>query len=114
MLHLNASVRLMQNKKTTQNKNVPLRRVYKGAVVSGVLNGIAIKLNFDVTLLRILFLLLTLFSGGIVIVLYILMYLIIPSEKSKLESNVSGSRMLKLALAILLGIFVIVFLLDTL
>ncbi len=104
----------MKSTKKINSVNLPLRRNYDGAIAGGVLNGLALKLGMNVSLLRLIFILSVLFSGGLFIALYVLMYLIIPSEKSKLESNVSGSRMLKLALGIVISIFVIVFLLDAL
>ncbi|MFB9324900.1 PspC domain-containing protein [Paenibacillus aurantiacus] len=46
----------------------------------GLCGGIAEALNVDATLLRILLIVLTVFSGGAVIIVYILAGLVVPSE----------------------------------
>jgi phage shock protein PspC (stress-responsive transcriptional regulator) len=57
------------------------RRLYQireGAMISGVCTGIAAYLDIDVTIVRILFVLLALLTTGIWIVVYIVMMLVIP------------------------------------
>ena len=57
------------------------RRLYQireGAMLSGVCTGIAAYFNVDVTIVRILFVVLALLTGGIWILVYIAMMLVIP------------------------------------
>ena len=54
-----------------------LYRIYEGAMVSGVCNGLAAYFNLDVTILRILFVVL-MFTGGAGVLIYGLMVLIVP------------------------------------
>jgi len=57
------------------------RRLYQireGAMFSGVCTGIAAYFNIDVTIVRILFVVLALLTGGIWILVYIAMMLVIP------------------------------------
>jgi phage shock protein PspC (stress-responsive transcriptional regulator) len=55
-----------------------LYQIRDGAMLSGVCTGIAAYLNIDVTVVRILFVLLTVLTGGIWILVYIAMMLVIP------------------------------------
>jgi phage shock protein PspC (stress-responsive transcriptional regulator) len=55
-----------------------LEQVSEGALISGVCQGIARYLNVDVTLVRVIALLLLLVSGGIMIVVYLGMMLLLP------------------------------------
>lgn len=55
-----------------------LEQVSEGALISGVCQGIARYLNVDVTLVRVIALLLLLVSGGIMILVYIGMMLLLP------------------------------------
>ena len=55
-----------------------LYQIRAGAMLSGVCMGIAAYLNLDVTVVRIIFVLLTLLTGGIWILVYIAMMLVIP------------------------------------
>jgi phage shock protein PspC (stress-responsive transcriptional regulator) len=55
-----------------------LYQIRDGAMLSGVCTGIAAYLNIDVTVVRILFVLFTLLTGGIWILVYIAMMLVIP------------------------------------
>lgn len=57
------------------------RRLYQireGAMLSGVCTGIAAYLNVDVTVIRIAFVVLTLLTGGLWMIAYIVMMLVIP------------------------------------
>jgi phage shock protein PspC (stress-responsive transcriptional regulator) len=57
------------------------RRLYQireGAMLSGVCTGIAAYFNIDVTIVRILFVVLALLTGGIWLLVYIAMMLVIP------------------------------------
>ena len=48
--------------------------------ITGLCGGLAETLGFDATLLRLLVVITTLFSGGVVIAIYVLAALVIPSE----------------------------------
>ena len=57
------------------------RRLYQireGAVFSGVCKGLAAYLNIDVTIIRALFVLLVLLTGGVWILVYVVMMFVIP------------------------------------
>ena len=58
-----------------------LRRLYQikdGAVISGVCKGLAAYLNIDVAVIRVLFVVLALVTGGVWILVYIVMMFVIP------------------------------------
>ncbi|HEY0803194.1 MAG TPA: PspC domain-containing protein [Steroidobacteraceae bacterium] len=55
-----------------------LYQIREGAMLSGVCSGIAAYLNIDVTIVRILFVLLTLLTSGIWILVYVVMMLVVP------------------------------------
>jgi phage shock protein PspC (stress-responsive transcriptional regulator) len=64
----------------TQSSSGP-KRLYlirEGAVLAGVCTGLAAYFNVDVTVMRVIFTALTVFTGGIWILVYILLALIIP------------------------------------
>lgn len=67
--------------------SVPKRlfRLPKSGVFFGVASGFAAYLNVDVTLVRILFVLLTIFTGGGVILAYILLAIFIPKAETSTE-----------------------------
>lgn len=68
-----------------------LYRIYEGAMISGVCNGIAAYFNLDPTLVRIGFVLLTVF-GGSGLVLYLVMAIVVPEAHTPEEkSAASGS-----------------------
>jgi phage shock protein PspC (stress-responsive transcriptional regulator) len=71
-----------QPRAAPQNGSGPaLKRLYQireGAMLSGVCTGIAAYLNVDVTIVRILFVLFTLLTKGIGILVYVVMMLVIP------------------------------------
>ena len=55
-----------------------LYQIRDGAMLSGVCTGIAAYMNIDVTIVRILFVLFTLLTEGIGILVYVVMMLVIP------------------------------------
>jgi phage shock protein PspC (stress-responsive transcriptional regulator) len=55
-----------------------LFRIYEGAMWSGVCNGIAAYLNVDVTWVRIVFVLLTVFSSGVWFLAYVVLIFVMP------------------------------------
>jgi phage shock protein PspC (stress-responsive transcriptional regulator) len=57
------------------------RRLYQirdGAVISGVCQGLAAYLNLDVSIVRLLFVILAILTGGVWILVYIVMMFVIP------------------------------------
>lgn len=62
-----------------QEKNSrKIYRLYKGKMIAGVCNGLAEIGHIDVTLLRLIFVLVTLFSSGIAAILYLLLWMFVP------------------------------------
>jgi phage shock protein PspC (stress-responsive transcriptional regulator) len=55
-----------------------LYQIRDGAMLSGVCTGIAAYLDIDVTIVRILFVVLTVLTGGLWILVYLVMMLVIP------------------------------------
>ena len=55
-----------------------LEQVSEGALISGVCVGIARYFNIDVTLVRVIALLLLIFSGGVAILVYAVLMLLLP------------------------------------
>ena len=59
-----------------------LYRSIDGAMIAGVMAGIAEYFNIDVTLVRVLYIFIALFSAGFpAILVYIICWVIIPSKK---------------------------------
>ncbi|KXB79482.1 PspC domain protein [Prevotella sp. DNF00663] len=58
------------------------KRIYrpKDRMVAGVCSGIAAYFDFDPTLTRILYTLLTIFTAFSGVILYLILWLIVPSE----------------------------------
>jgi phage shock protein PspC (stress-responsive transcriptional regulator) len=67
-----------QSKPRSETAPKRLYQIREGAMLSGVCSGLAAYLNIDVTVVRIVFVLLTLVTGGIWILVYIAMMLVIP------------------------------------
>jgi phage shock protein PspC (stress-responsive transcriptional regulator) len=68
-----------------------LYRIYDGAMVSGVCNGIATYVNVDPTLVRLAFVLLTV-AGGAGVVIYAVMAIVVPEAHSP-EEKAAASGM---------------------
>jgi phage shock protein C len=82
-----------ETEKTTNTASTHKRlyRIPKGEWIAGVCNGLATYLNIDVSLVRILFVLLTIFTHGLGILIYIVMMLVIPmAHTPKDYENASG------------------------
>ncbi len=62
-----------------------LYRSLKNRVIAGVAGGLGEYLNIDPVVIRIIFIVLTVFSGSGVL-LYLIMWLIIPDEKHLKDS----------------------------
>ncbi len=64
------------------------RRLYQireGAMVSGVCNGLAAYFNLDVTIVRLIFVALAIFTGGVAILAYLVMMFVIPHARTPEE-----------------------------
>lgn len=59
-----------------------LYRIYEGSMIRGVCSGIAAYFNIDATLVRALFVILTLLTGGGWIVAYIVMVIVMPVART--------------------------------
>lgn len=70
-----------KSKSETNSSNTKLYRSEKDRVVGGVCAGLGDFFQVDPTIIRLIFVLITIFGGGGVI-LYIILWLIIPSEGS--------------------------------
>lgn len=72
----------------------PHRRLYQirdGAMISGVCKGVAAYLNIDVSIVRILFILVAIMTGGVWILVYIVMMFVIPyAETSEQHAAAHG------------------------
>ncbi len=69
------------------------RRLYQireGALLSGVCKGIAVYFDVDVTLVRVLFVLAAILTGGFAIVVYLTMMLIVPEANTPEELAAAG------------------------
>lgn len=69
-----------------------LYRSSKDQMIAGVAGGLAGHLNIDVTLVRILFILLVLVGGGGMI-LYIIMWVVLPTDDADMYTNNKTSDM---------------------
>lgn len=58
-----------------------LTRSNSDQMVAGVLGGLAQYVNIDATVLRLIFVILTLMSVGIMLIIYFAAMLIIPNER---------------------------------
>lgn len=66
------------------------KRLYKtkdGAMIGGVLKGFSEVYDMDVSLVRIIFLVLTVFVVGSPILLYLIFYLILPDKKTVIQEK---------------------------
>jgi phage shock protein PspC (stress-responsive transcriptional regulator) len=70
------------------------RRLYQireGALISGVCTGLAAYLNVDVSIVRILFVVMTILTGGVWILIYVVMMFVIPyAETSEQRAAAHG------------------------
>ena len=79
---------------TASGTSSTARRLYQireGAVISGVCKGLAAYLNMDVSIVRILFIVLAVLTGGAWILVYIVMMFVIPyAETSEQHAAAHG------------------------
>jgi phage shock protein PspC (stress-responsive transcriptional regulator) len=62
-----------------------LYQIREGAMISGVCNGLAAYFNVDVTIVRLVFVVLTLLTGGFWIVAYLVMMFVVPYAETPEE-----------------------------
>jgi phage shock protein PspC (stress-responsive transcriptional regulator) len=63
------------------NPNNPLRRSRTHRMIGGVCGGLAEWLSWDVTLVRVLYIIVSIFSAGVPgILAYIILWIIMPEE----------------------------------
>ena len=65
----------------------PLLQVREGAMISGICNGLAFKFGFDVTLIRVVFVILAIATSGAFTFLYIVMMFLIPYDTNVEKIN---------------------------
>ena len=71
-------------------------KLRRNRVISGVLSGLADKFNFDLGLLRFLFIIFTVFNFGLGILIYILLAVVMPyKEDVEAEMYGTGPRKMK-------------------
>src|SRR5207248_6611542 len=66
----------------------PLRRRRDDHLAGGVAAGLAARTGFDVTVVRIVFVLATLASGGFAVAVYVLAWLLVPLDGA--DGNIAG------------------------
>lgn len=67
------------NKEKTENESKQtLYRLRAGKMIAGLCIGIADMLKIDVSIIRVILVIVTLFSSGLPILLYLLLWIIIP------------------------------------
>src|SRR5690242_6875699 len=73
-------------KQATESGGTPRRlyRIQEGAMIAGVCNGIAAHMNIDPTIVRLVFVLLTIFWGTGLLV-YVVMAIVVPEARSPEE-----------------------------
>ena len=68
-----------------------LYQIREGAVISGVCKGLAAYLNLDVSIIRLLFVVLAIVTGGVWILVYVVMMFVIPfAETSEQHAAAHG------------------------
>jgi phage shock protein PspC (stress-responsive transcriptional regulator) len=69
------------NEPVLSNTNPPLRRVREGAMIAGVCGGIARWLGWDPTIVRLLYVVLSIASAAFPgVLIYLLLWLIMPRD----------------------------------
>jgi phage shock protein PspC (stress-responsive transcriptional regulator) len=68
-------------------KSKKLYKTKKGAMIGGVLQGFAEVYELDPSLVRIVYVLLTLFIIGSPIILYLILYLVLPNKEDVLKKD---------------------------
>src|SRR6516165_6589956 len=69
----------------------PLRRAREDRLVGGVAAGLAARMGRDVTMVRIIFVVAAVLSGGFIAAAYVVAWLLIPMEGA--AGNIAGKAM---------------------
>jgi len=81
---------------TSSNVSQPPKRLYTdpdGAYVGGVCSGLAAYLNVDVTIVRLIFVILTFVTSGFWILVYVLLMVVLPAAKTpEQKAELRGER----------------------
>jgi phage shock protein PspC (stress-responsive transcriptional regulator) len=64
--------------RTSSTASKRLYQITDGALISGVCNGLAVYLDVDVTLVRLLFIIAAVITGGLAVIAYVVMMFIVP------------------------------------
>lgn len=67
-----------QKSPTDKGAGAALQQISQGALISGVFKGLARSANLDVTLVRVIALILLFVTGGAMLILYLVLMLLIP------------------------------------
>lgn len=68
-----------------ENDSKKLYKTTEGASIGGVCKGFSEVYNLDVSIVRILLVVLTLFTSGIFLVIYFVMYIVLPDKSEVLK-----------------------------
>ena len=68
--------------------NVKFYKLKKNRLISGVLSGLSDKFDFDLSLVRFLFIIFTVVNFGLGILIYILLAMVMPYKEDLEEENV--------------------------
>lgn len=83
------------NASETKQDEKPIKKLYRikeGAIITGVCNGLGAYFNLDVTLVRIIFIVATIVTGGVWIAAYIILSFIVPVADTPEERNAAAGR----------------------
>jgi phage shock protein C len=71
------------------NGSKTLYRTHQGRMVAGVCSGLGEYFGVDPNLIRVIFLVLTVFTAGVGVLIYLLAWIVIPEEgeKSSIAEN---------------------------
>ncbi len=82
--------------KSDKDEGSQPKRLYTlrdGAIVGGVANGVAAYFNLDVTVVRLIFVILTFITSGAMILIYLVMMVIVPEARTQEEkAELRGER----------------------
>ncbi|HVZ11279.1 MAG TPA: PspC domain-containing protein [Candidatus Paceibacterota bacterium] len=76
-----------ESKQKDQTNPKRLYRIKENSMLAGVCSGLAAYFNIDVVLIRLAFVLLTVFSHGFGVLAYIVMMLVVPSAKTPAQKS---------------------------
>jgi phage shock protein C len=65
------------------NGSKTLYRTHQGRILAGVCSGLGEYFGVDANLIRVIFLVLAVFTGGVGVLAYLLMWIVVPEEGEK-------------------------------